>query len=125
MDLVVVESPYAGETQEDIEQNLQYLRCCMHDCIMRGESPYASHGLLTQPGVLNDRDPTERKLGIEAGIAWKNAADKTVVYTDLGVTTGMAYGIDRAETKGQMVEYRQLGDGWQGTRALRTDLWGK
>ena len=43
--LTVIESPYAG----DVEGNLTYLRACLKDCVERGESPYASHGLLTQP----------------------------------------------------------------------------
>jgi hypothetical protein len=55
--LVVVESPYAG----NIERNLRYLRACMADCLRRGEAPFASHGLYTQPGVLRDELPKDRQ----------------------------------------------------------------
>lgn len=104
---VVIESPFAG----DVERNLKYLRAAMRDCALRGESPYASHAILTQDGVLDDNDPHERKLGIELGFEWRDAADKTVVYTDLGMSTGMRYGIEDAEKKGRPIEMRSL-KGW-------------
>lgn len=105
MKRVVVESPYAG----NVDENLRYLRACMRDCALRGESPYASHGLLTQPGVLDDNNPEERKLGIELGFAWREAAEMTVVYMDLGMSNGMLYGIEDAQKKGRPIEYRNLG----------------
>lgn len=48
MKLVLLESPYAGDT----ERNVDYGRRCLRDSIMRGEAPMASHLLYTQPGVL-------------------------------------------------------------------------
>lgn len=104
MRLVAIESPYAG----DIEANLTYLRACLRDCLLRGESPIASHGLYTQPGVLDDTVPTERMQGIHAGFAWNMHAEATVVYTDRGITKGMAYGIEAALAAGRPVEYRTL-----------------
>lgn len=92
----------------------------MHDCLKRGESPYASHGLYPQPGVLSDEDGEERHWGIAAGFAWRDASEKTVVYTDLGVSKGMEYGIEDAEKKGRPVEYRTLGAGWE-ERALASE----
>ena len=91
----------------------------MHDCLCRGESPYASHALYTQPGVLCDEDELERKLGIEAGFAWRHVAEKTVVYSDLGVSKGMEYGIEDAHTHGRPIEYRTLGPNWE-TLAVET-----
>jgi hypothetical protein len=102
--LVIVESPYAG----DVEANLDYLRACLRDCLTRGEAPFASHGLYTQPGVLRDQVPDERELGILAGFYWRPAAQKTVVYTDRGFSGGMRAGIAHAEAIGQPVEYRTL-----------------
>src|SRR3989338_4218942 len=104
MDRVILESPYAG----DVEVNLNYLRLCMRDCLMRGEAPFASHGLYTQLGVLNDCDPEEHKLGIEAGLVWGTVARKTVVYIDKGISKGMRQGIERAIQEGRLVEYRTL-----------------
>ena len=106
MKRVVIESPYAG----DIEKNLRYLRACMHDCFKRGEAPFASHGLYTQPGVLRDEVAEEREMGIVGGFAWRDAAEVTVVYTDLGMSKGMEYGIADAVKKGRPIEYRTLGE---------------
>jgi hypothetical protein len=105
---VIVESPYAG----DVERNLRYLRACMRDCLLREEAPFASHALYTQPGVLDDGIPGERLHGIVAGFMWRRAADCTVVYADLGISSGMLYGIDDALAAGHAVEYRYLGGEW-------------
>lgn len=101
---VIVESPYAG----DVEKNETYARACLHDCLVRGEAPFASHLLYTQRGVLRDDVPGERTLGIEAGLVWGTVAEATVVYIDLGISAGMQKGIDRATARGRQVEYRKL-----------------
>jgi len=106
--LVIIESPYAG----DVERNLRYVRACMADCLARGEAPYASHALYTQPGVLDDGVPEERRLGMRAGFAWREMADATVVYTDIGMSRGMEEGIADAVAECREVEYRTLGDEW-------------
>lgn len=107
MRLVILESPFAG----DVPRNLAYARACMSDCLARGEAPYASHLLYTQPGVLDDTKPDERALGMAAGFAWGERADATVVYTDLGTSSGMVAGIERAQAAGRSVEMRTL-MGW-------------
>lgn len=104
MKKVIIESPYAG----DVETNLKYGRACMRDCFDRGEAPIASHLLYTQEGVLNDLIPHERKKGIEAGLIWGEMAELTVVYTDLGISKGMQYGIDTATEAGRPIEYRSI-----------------
>ena len=104
MRLVIMESPYAGDT----EGNTQYARKCLRDCLMRGEAPLASHLLYTQEGVLDDDVPAERALGIDAGHAWKDVTNAFVVYTDFGVSPGMHEGIAAAERDGITVEYRRI-----------------
>lgn len=88
---VIVESPFAGGFA-----NVRYARECVRDCINRGESPFASHLLFTQRGVLNDAIPEERRAGINAAIGWLQVADYVAVYMDLGITPGMVTGILRA-----------------------------
>jgi hypothetical protein len=100
--LVILESPYAGE----VEQNIAYARECMRDCLFRGEAPFASHLLYTQ--CLDDTIQDERDLGIHAGLLWGDKADRTVVYTDRGISRGMKYGIERAISVGRPVIYRSL-----------------
>lgn len=104
---VVVESPYAGNIFQRW-LNRRYARRCLHDCLMRGEAPFASHLLYTQPGVLRDGVALERTLGINAGFAWGQWASATVVYTDRGISKGMRAGIFAAEDAGRSIEYRQL-----------------
>lgn len=106
--LVALETPFAG----DVEKNLRYARKCMHDCFKRGEAAYASHLLYTQPEVLDDNIPEERRLGMEAGMLWSEKAAKSVVYTDLGISSGMKFGIERASKVGRPVEFRELGPDW-------------
>lgn len=105
MKLVILESPYAG----DVDRNTAYLRRCLRDSLLRGESPFASHGLYTQDGVLRDDVPEERAHGIAAGFAWHQAASASVVYTDLGISSGMQRGIESAQRWGLPVEYREIG----------------
>lgn len=104
MRLVIVESPFAG----DVEANVLYARSCVRDSLLRGEAPIASHLLYTQPGILDDAVPSERAQGIDAGLAWRAVAHASVVYTDRGISKGMAYGIAAAEAAGVPVEYRTL-----------------
>lgn len=105
--LVIVESPFAG----DIDENVAYARAALRDCLDRGEAPYASHLLYTQPGVLDDTDADQRRHGIEAGLAWGRMASATVVYTDLGISPGMKQGIDRARLEGRQIEFRSINGG--------------
>lgn len=100
---VVVESPYAGATAA----NARYLRACLRDSLLRGEAPFASHAIYCGP--LNDSLPAERELGIAAGFEWREAAQLTAVYCDLGISSGMRAGLAHAVGMGQPVEYRTLG----------------
>jgi hypothetical protein len=104
---VIVESPYAGNL---IQRwlNRRYARHCLRDCLDRSESPFASHLLYTQPGVLHDGVAIERERGILAGMAWGEVADATVVYTDRGISSGMRLGMDAAGRAGRPVEMRSL-----------------
>jgi hypothetical protein len=65
--------------------------------------------LFTQPGILRDDVPDERKLGMFAGFAWIERADATVVYTDCGVSSGMRAGVTRARSAQKPIEIRSLG----------------
>jgi len=103
--LVILESPYAG----DVEANVAYARRCVRDSLSRGEAPIASHLLYTQPGVLDDDVPEEREKGIRAGLAWREVAQGSVVYTDRGMSKGMEYGVAAALAAGRTVEYRSIG----------------
>lgn len=108
MRLVILESPYAGPTKEQIDANVEYARACVRDSLLRGEAPIASHLLYTQPGVLDDLVPAERALGCEAGLAWGRVAEATVVYLDYGMSEGMHVGVRRAVAEGRPIEMRSI-----------------
>ena len=103
MKRVIVESPYRG----DVLRNSAYRDRCIMDCLNRGESPIASHRMF--PGILNDDDPKQRELGIEAGLAWIPVADLLALYVDLGISDGMENAMSRARKCGVKIEKREIG----------------
>ena len=105
-EIVIIESPFKGRTPEEEIKNIEYARKAMRDSLYRGEAPFASH--LLYPQMLDDTNERERRMGIEAGLKIGQLADRTVVYTDRGISPGMKQGIKRAEDEGRPVEYRSL-----------------
>lgn len=103
--LVIVESPFGG----DVEYNIAYAKRAVHDCMIRGEAPIASHLLFTQPGVLDDDKPEERKLGIACGLAWYQAKVLVAAYVDLGISPGMKDALEYADATMTPIEYRTIG----------------
>jgi len=102
----IVESPFNGVDGSYAPVNKAYLELCLLDCIRRGESPYASHKMLTD--CLDDKRPTDRELGIEAGLAWRRAAAHRVFYIDLGWSTGMHRARDLYDREELSYEIRTL-----------------
>jgi len=104
MRLTIIESPFAG----DVEKHIPYAKRAVHDALLRGEAPIASHLLFTRKGVLDDAKPDERQLGIEAGLAWYQVAQLSALYLDCGQSHGMIQGEERATAWGVPIEYRFL-----------------
>lgn len=108
MKLVILESPFAANADHTEQEHIEYARKCVRDSLSRGEAPIASHLLYTQPGILDDTITEERAWGIGAGLAWKTVAEASVVYVDLGISTGMRYGMKAAREAGLPVEERRI-----------------
>jgi len=104
MKLVVIESPYAG----DVTNNVAYAKRCIIDSLHRGEAPFASHLFFTQEGLLDDTNPEERLLGMEAGLAWGKNAEVVAAYVDLGISGGMRHGLQAASKAGIHIEARRI-----------------
>lgn len=109
--LVLIESPFKAPTEKQFRIQYNYLVSCVRHSIGLGESPYCTHGFFTQ--FLDDNDQHERMLGIRLGLSWGKHATKTIVYEDLGISTGMRYGIEDAINNRRPVERRLLGGSWE------------
>lgn len=119
---VIIESPYGAADATGVAANVAYLqRCIRHAVLVCGESPYASHQMLTQ--ALDDRNTSERNAGIEAGFLWRYAAEMTAVYLDRGLSRGMVLGIQDALKKNRPVELRAF-DEVSADVALRLEVLG-
>ena len=111
---VDIETPYMASSPEQLKRNIRYARACMRDSLLRGETPFASHLLYIQSGILDDNVPEERERGIMAGKALIEGLNATtVVYTDLGLSNGMKLGIEMAKRSGRNIETRTLGENWE------------
>lgn len=102
---VVIESPFSG----DVEGNRIFALACMKFCLDREEAPMVPH--LLYPRVLTKYNLAEREKGIQAGLSWVPVAQKSVVFTNKGLTQGMIRGIAKAEACGIEVERIHL-PGW-------------
>lgn len=102
MRLVIIESPFAGE----VEKNVEYAKLAMLDSLNRGEAPIASHLLYTQ--MLDDNVPEHRALGIWAGLAWRKVCDSPVFYVDRGWSGGMLAAKEVYENEGIEYELRSI-----------------
>ena len=114
MKRVLLVSPFAGDKVTNAK-HVAYAQAALLDCLDRGESPFASHLLITQ--VLEDRDPTQRDKGLRAEHAWLKAADYVAVYRDRGISDGCLRAIAAARKLGIPVEYRRLGAHWADRKA--------
>lgn len=101
--LTIIESPYAG----DLETNSLYFKRAALNSIKRGETPFASHGFYTQ--FLDDRDPEERKLGIELGYRFWAHARLIAFYVDYGMSPGMTTAHEHATTLDIPRVFRSIG----------------
>jgi len=102
MKKVIIESPYAG----NVQRNVEYAKLCLKDSLNRGEAPIASHLLYTQ--VLDDLKPNERKHGIDAGLEWLKVADLHVFYVDYGWSLGMLHAQRKSNDLKIKVETRRI-----------------
>jgi hypothetical protein len=102
MIVVIVESPFAGDT----DNHRRYAVKACADCFLRGETPFASH--LLYPQILDELKKDQREQGISAGYAFWPLARQIVFYTDLGWSPGMERARQRATNLGYSWEERSL-----------------
>lgn len=111
---VIIESPFKGNEKYSEEVHRAYLDRCIRDCIFRGETPYASHKMLTD--ALDDSIPEERRMGVEAGIdiailLLRHTSATPVFYLDYSDEDVFSDGMDKARKKyaGFVIDERHIG----------------
>lgn len=92
--------------------NKRYAVACCRHSVLIGEAPYASHLFFDREHLLDDSNEYERKLGMEAGFSWGEAAELRVFYVDCDVSGGMIAGLREAKRLGQRIEMRRLYGHW-------------
>lgn len=93
MNLVVVESPLAG----DVRENLRYALWCCRQEYLADARPIASH--LVCPWFMADTDATERQDGIDWQWVWRPDVPHAF-YVDRGFSRGMGFARQRCERDG-------------------------
>jgi len=98
MPRIYVCSPFAGDTQGNIEKARRY--CTF--AVRRGYIPYASH--LFFPQFMPDDDPEQRKLGLFMGLVYLDGCRECWVFGDT-ISSGMSAEIERARKRGIVLRY--------------------
>lgn len=109
---IVIESPFKATEEHSNEVHRAYLERCLRDAVLRGETPYASHKMLTD--AFNDCDPVERRIGINAGLAMARqlvlaGTAQAIFYIDYGWGEGMHGARDLYQKLGISYENRSIG----------------
>lgn len=101
---ILIESPFAG----DIPRNALYAaRLCLY-ALEKGFAPFASHLLYTQ--FLDDSDPLQRDLGINAGLAFRKVAGRALFGVDYGWSPGMEQARALYDAEGVPYETVRIGE---------------
>nr|WP_326183644.1 DUF4406 domain-containing protein [uncultured Oscillibacter sp.] len=101
MKLIYVASPYAG----DVKRNLEYAKAACRIVMDSGRAFFAPH--LLYPGLLDDRIPQERQLGMDMGHTVLARYDELWVFGST-VSPGMRTEMEEAERLGIPIRKMEL-----------------
>ena len=93
--LCYVCSPYRG----DVARNVKYAKELTGRAVRRGLVPITPHLYLTQ--ALDDNDPAERALEMEAGLHLLEPCEYIMIGGRYGISEGMRHEIERAHRLGK------------------------
>lgn len=96
MKKIYICSPYRG----DVKKNVALAKRACRMVTLCGDIPVCPHIYFT--AFLSDDDPSERKLGMHAGIELMKGCDEVLVVGD-EISVGMAWEIGIAGTMGKKV----------------------
>lgn len=97
--LCYVCSPYRG----DVARNVKYAKELTGRAVRRGLVPITPHLYITQ--ALDDNDPAERALGMEAGLHLLEPCKYIMIGGRYGLSEGMRHEIERAHRLGKTFLY--------------------
>lgn len=97
--LCYVCSPYRGNTA----RNVAYAQELTRRAVLKGYAPITPHLYITQ--ALDDNDPAERALGMEAGLHLLEPCKYIMIGGRYGLSEGMRHEIERAHRLGKTFLY--------------------
>ena len=98
-EIVYVCSPLKGDIEKNIKNAKSYCRFVYE----KGFIPYAPHLFFTQ--FMNDDNENERNDAITMGLQMLKCATELWVFTDSGISMGMAQEIEQAGREDMPVRY--------------------
>jgi hypothetical protein len=101
--LCYVCSPYRG----DVVRNVKYAQELTGRAVRRGLVPITPHLYITQ--ALDDRNPEERALGMEAGLHLLEPCECIMIGGRYGISEGMRYKIEQAHKMGKNFSFADCG----------------
>lgn len=119
VNVVSVESPYSTSNGHTLRTNIAYATACVKDAALRGESPFASHLLLTRT-LMSDGSSdfisdevaelwgASRDVCIALTHASRLRCDAIVLYTDIGLSSGMKAAVEAVDTFNKESKYRKI-----------------
>jgi len=98
MKRVFICSPFASDPYNNVKRALMYCR----EAVLQGYAPYAPHAYL--PQALDDTKPSERFLGMRAGLVFLDACDELWAFYDEAPSEGMKTEISQATAQGKIIK---------------------
>jgi hypothetical protein len=96
--LVFICSPYAGDTERNIENARRYCRFA----VSKNAIPFAPHLLF--PQFMEDDDKEQRNLGLFFGMVFMSKCLEMWVFGK-NITKGMSVEIEKAQQRGMKIRY--------------------
>ena len=99
MKRVFICSAFRAETEEKMQQHLDYARQLCRYALEENCAPFAAHLLYPQilyPGVFDDSNMVERSTGIRAGLMFLQTCQELWFGVRHGLTEGMRFEIEQA-----------------------------
>lgn len=109
MSIYYICSRYCGKDKAEVDKHIQYAKDLTRKVLLHGHCAITPHLYITD--CLNDSDPDERMLGLEAALELLEKCDAVVVGQKYGISEGMAAEIAQAKRLNLPVLYRDKEEG--------------